>query len=232
MKPQALAAQTYQTLRRRLVRCEYQPGAVLNEAALADELGVSRTPAREALRQLAADGFITILPKRGIIVSDIKLVDIVQIFQTRQLIEPIALRQSANELPRDEMVVFRDEFAKDDLDPMRSFELDMAMHQSFVEHCGNRFIIEMMRNVFDHNRRAVVFTRQHECRFHDARREHHQIAALVLENKVDEAAQALDAHIESCRRAAVDWYVTQIEHPPVLADRPVSLMAWADASLS
>ena len=90
---QNLKLQAYSILKEKIVSCEYRPGSMLNEAQLAAELGFSRTPIREAISILEVDGFLHIVPKKGILVTDILLSDIVQIFQARMEIEPIILKQ-------------------------------------------------------------------------------------------------------------------------------------------
>ena len=87
-----LKLQAYSILKKKIISCEYQPGSMLNEAQLAEELGFSRTPIREAISILEMEGFLCIVPKKGILVTDILLSDIVQIFQARMEIEPIALK--------------------------------------------------------------------------------------------------------------------------------------------
>ena len=80
--------------RKDLKHQEYPPGSLLNEAQLSIELGVSRTPIREALNRIEHEGFIKILPKKGILVTEVSLNDVLHIFGARLEIEPIALRMA------------------------------------------------------------------------------------------------------------------------------------------
>ena len=82
----------------------------MNEAQLAADLGASRTPVREAISRLEMEGFVKIMPKKGIYVTDISLNDVLQIFQTRIEIEPIAVRLAAPHLPREELLAFCGKF--------------------------------------------------------------------------------------------------------------------------
>ena len=70
---QNLKLQAYRILKEKIVNCIYPPGSMLNEAQLATELGFSRTPTREAISILEMEGFLRIVPKKGILVSDILL---------------------------------------------------------------------------------------------------------------------------------------------------------------
>lgn len=99
-----LKVQAYNTLKNKIVTCEYAPGSMLNEAQLATELGFSRTPIREAISILEMEGFLSIVPKKGILVTDILLSDIVQIFQARMEIEPITLKMAGPHMRKEEVM--------------------------------------------------------------------------------------------------------------------------------
>lgn len=189
-----------------MVNCDYEPGSLLNEAQLAADLGYSRTPVREALNRIENEGFIRILPKKGIYVTDVTLNDVVQIFQTRLEIEPIALRMAAPFLPEKELVYFRDSFLNNESDIRCGFRLDTAMHLFIIEHCGNRFIIDMMHQVFDQNTRVIISSKQNETKIHDARKEHLEIINLLIDKNVEKAQAAMYSHIENCKRAALDYF--------------------------
>ena len=107
---QNLKIQAYSILKEKIVSCEYRPGSMLNEAQLAAELGFSRTPIREAISILEMDGFLRIVPKKGILVTDILLGDIVQIFQARMEIEPIALKLAGPNIPQEELLAWKEVF--------------------------------------------------------------------------------------------------------------------------
>jgi len=196
----------YSTLKERLINCIYPPGSLLNEAQLATELELSRTPVREAISRLEMEGFVKIMPKKGIYVTDILLGDVLQIFQTRIEIEPIALRLAAPHLPEAELQQFCQKFMEPITDIKNSFRLDTAMHLFIIEHCGNRYIIDMMRRVFEENTRIIISSKQNQVQIHDAKQEHLEILNQLLEGKYAEAETNMRNHIETCRRAALDFF--------------------------
>lgn len=197
---------TYNVLKERLVNCIYPPGMLLNEAQLATELELSRTPVREAISRLEMDGFVKILPKKGIYVTDILLSDVMQIFQTRIEIEPIALRLAASRLPLDELHNFCKKFSEPVTDLQNSFRLDTAMHLFIIEHCGNRYIIDMMRRVFEENTRIIISSKQNQTQIHDAKQEHLEILELLIKGDYAAAEESMRKHIEKCRHAALDFF--------------------------
>jgi DNA-binding GntR family transcriptional regulator len=203
---QVFKQQAYLELKRRLVNCEYKPGTWINETALVKELGFSRTPIREALALIEQEGFIRIIPKKGIFVTQISFNDVKQIFQTRKTIEPVALQLASPRLPREKLLEFRDLFVGEDPDIRTAFRLDTAMHLFIIEHCGNRHIIAMLRKVFEENTRIIISSKQNELMIHDARAEHTEILDLLLGGKFEQAAASMMSHIQHCERAAIEFF--------------------------
>src|SRR5215207_2202456 len=91
---QTIASMTIEALRERILRGDYPEGEPLRQDALADELGVSRIPVREALRQLEAEGLVTFNPHRGAVVSSLSLPEIAELFELRAEIECDLLRRA------------------------------------------------------------------------------------------------------------------------------------------
>src|SRR4029079_610765 len=91
---QTIASMTVEALRERILRGDYPDGEPLRQDALADELGVSRIPVREALRQLESEGLVTFQPHRGAVVSTLSLDEIVELFELRAEIESDVLRRA------------------------------------------------------------------------------------------------------------------------------------------
>ena len=197
---------TYCILKERLVNCIYPPGTLLNEAQLAADLGASRTPVREAISRLEMEGFVKIMPKKGIYVTDISLNDVLQIFQTRIEIEPIAVRLAAPHLPREELLAFCGKFKGEAPDIQNGFRLDTAMHLFIIEDCGNRYIIDMMHRIFDENTRVIISSKQNQVQIHDARLEHLDILNSLLDKDTERAIALMQSHIENCRKAALDYF--------------------------
>lgn len=196
----------YQILKERLINCIYEPGSFLNEAQLAANLGLSRTPVREAINRLESEGFVKVMPKKGIYVTDIQLSDVLQIFQARIEIEPVALRMAAPHLPMDELLKFREVFTQDFPDVRNGFRLDTAMHLFIIEYCGNRYIIDMMHKVFDNNTKVVIASKQNLVQIHDARLEHLDIINSLIDRQFEKAEDLMRVHIKTCRQAALDYF--------------------------
>lgn len=198
--------QVYATIKERLINCEYAPGSFLNETKLAEDLGCSRTPIREALSQLEFDNLIKIIPKKGIYVCDISLNDIQQIFQTRLEIEPVTLHMSYESLSPDLLYAFREKFTNETGDIPNGYKLDTAMHLCLIEHCSNRYLVEMMKKVFEDNTRVIVCSKENQEHIDEAREEHIAILDALIAKDIVRATDLMRTHIQGCRKAALDYY--------------------------
>lgn len=208
-KGKGLKNAVYLNLKEKLINCVYEPGTILNEGQLTAEYGVSRTPVREAISRLEMDGYLSILPKKGIYVTDISLADVMQIFQTRIEIEPLCLRMASDSglLDEKELTMFMDKFHDGNTAISDSFRLDTAMHLYIIEHCGNQYIIHMMRKLFDDNTRVVIASKQNKIKIHNATCEHLEILeSLLNHDDIAKTADLMKTHIESCRRTALDYF--------------------------
>ncbi len=86
------AEKAYQEIKNKIIRTELNPGSVINEGQLMEELGYGRTPIREALKQLQTEDLVTVKPRRGIFVSELAITDLTQIFEVRIELESLAAK--------------------------------------------------------------------------------------------------------------------------------------------
>lgn len=135
----------YQHLHAEIWDGRLSPGTVLSEVALSKELGVSRGPIREAMGRLAAEGLVTVRPRRGAIVRAPTLEELVEAYQVREVLESLAVRLAVPRLTDrdlrelDGYVDDMEESAGDD-DLVRFFEANVAFHERFCELSGNRIL--------------------------------------------------------------------------------------------
>lgn len=209
MENRNLKQNAYEILLNKLINCEFMPQSVLNETQISHELGFSRTPIREALIRLENEGYVQIIPKKGIYVKGISLTQVREIFQARSEIEPIALKMAGPYLPREELEKFHNKFSGDEPDVLNGFSLDTQMHLFIVEHCGNHFIIDMMHEVFNNNTRVVIASKQDKVKIHDARQEHLKILSFLLDKNYEKASEAMRIHIQSCQRATMNYFYNE-----------------------
>jgi DNA-binding GntR family transcriptional regulator len=161
LKP--LREQVYALLKSELNRGVLEPGSQLDLNALAAELGTSRTPLREALLQLASEGFVTILPRRGVMVNELRPEDIRHIYEIVGALEGAALLASSARIApwdlanlREASAGMKDALRRDDFPAY--YEQNLRFHDLFLDRCGNPQLVRTVRllkeRLYDFPRRA------------------------------------------------------------------------------
>ena len=200
------ADQVHAHLKERIELGELAPGTPLSELSLVERTGASRTPVREALRRLAAEGLVDLAPRLGARVSRVSAQSVRDLFEFRQLLEPVAIRQATATAATDpgvhqEFADMRAGFARIQQQPS-SVERSRAFYE-----LADRFdwaIIAATRN--EHLRRAIADLRPHTARLRnlshlDRRRtdvsvaEHLAVCDALLAGEADAAASGIAAHL-------------------------------------
>ena len=203
----SLKQQAYDEIKRKIVTCEYAPNTLLNEELLREELHVSRTPIRDALSRLEQKGLITILPKKGIMVSSLSINDINMVFEVRMMYEPYALLHYGSRIPYS--VLTHSYELLSDLDAMSEdwafFQADDAFHAAVVQAIGNRFLLQTYEWIQDQNLRFRVMTGKTSApRLEDTSKEHTRILEACLKKDWSEAASAMKDHLINSKNATFD----------------------------
>lgn len=204
MKP-SLKLQAYQYLKAKIMSCEYAPNQFLNEQKLCAEMGnISRTPMRDALGRLEQEGLITILPKKGLMVSAITAEDVRSMFEVRLLVEPYALRVYGASLPRQPLEEFAELMRSPD--KIGDFcETDDAFHALLVSGLENKYLRSAYDCITGQNTRFRILTgRVGMIGQADTCEEHLEVLEAALAGQWDAAADALYRHLERARDKAED----------------------------
>lgn len=199
----------YDILRSRIIHCVYEPGSMIYEQLLTQELEVSRTPVREALNKIEQEGFIRIMPKKGVIVKDISVADVGEIFQVREELEPIIVRLAGPHLSREKLLEFQKAFESQAEQPVESLgedelPLETQFHLYIIDNCQNSFLTEFLRKIFDRNTQLVIYSKHHKLNNYNARPEHLKIIELLLDGKYEEAGQVMREHVVKNRNELVE----------------------------
>ncbi|MBU2666178.1 GntR family transcriptional regulator [Actinoplanes bogorensis] len=152
------AQRCYGMLRDRILDGRYAEGAMLNQLEIATELGTSRSPVREAIARLAADGLVTDIPGRGARVATLSVQDYLEVNQLRWLLESFAARVAATHMPMELIESFRARLEVIE-EPGELEALDQELHRAIAAHCGNtrmREYIEQLNGMMTIARRRDV----------------------------------------------------------------------------
>jgi DNA-binding GntR family transcriptional regulator len=197
---------TVEALRERILRGDYPDGEPLRQDALAEELGVSRIPVREALRQLEAEGLVTFSPHRGAVVSSLSLDEIDELFELRAAIECDLLSRAIPNMSREQLdraTEVLDEF-EDALsagEATRWGPLNWHFHAALYAPANRNFTMGVLQKLHQHSDR---YFRMQVLLAHGgakANEEHRAIAAAVSEKNVSLANALMRAHILDAGRS-------------------------------
>jgi DNA-binding GntR family transcriptional regulator len=209
------AEKAYRGIHGRIVNCEYPPGQPLPESELSRSLGMSRTPVREALNRLSAEGLVDLALGRSAVVSPVSLQHVIQLFQMRSLLETYAVRRCAArpDLPlfrafREEMLGQRDRLAQDP-HPADGFDayydLSNRFDHAICTGARNRFLTSSMEEIWGHSRRLRRMAQQDVERLVQANEEHLAICEAICDVDVERAATASAHHIQRSLDNAIGY---------------------------
>jgi len=192
-------------LRDEILANRLPPGTVLGEVALSESLGVSRGPIREALGRLAAEGLVTVRPRRGAVVSALSAEEFLEAYQVREALETQAIRLavprlSAEDVTRLERLVERQSECVSRSDVDRFFQHNAAFHELFVDASGNRTLAEMYRQLMAHMGRYRMRSLALRGSLRRSVSEHRAILRAVRAGDAERAARLLGDHIRVPQR--------------------------------
>lgn len=194
-KHQTLREQIVSSLRESIIKGELTPGQKLTEPELAERLGISRTPIREAFRQLESEGFLTVMPRRGAVVSKITRKEIEDFYELKSLLEGYAARMGAEKITDKGIEKLRrineqlSELAeKGDVEAF--FHKNDEFHNTFISYCGNEKLLEFREHLVQRFMRFRLGALSVPGRLMDSVRQHRTIIR-ALERKDGRLAEAV-----------------------------------------
>lgn len=208
----SLTDRAYKGLEERIVTLRLKPGMVLSESALAEQLGIGRTPIREALHRLAREGLVVILPRRGILVSEINVRSQMRLLEVRREIERLMTRSAAHRATDDERRQFRDIAAgmldcADRGDDVGFMRLDHELNLLVASTCRNEYAAKTMGLMAGLSRRFWFMHYKQVADMPLAAKRHADMAVAIADGDADTAADACDKlldYVEDYTRASLD----------------------------
>ncbi|MHC4435195.1 MAG: GntR family transcriptional regulator [Planctomycetota bacterium] len=138
------ADRAYLQIKEKIITVQMPPGSVIQEARLIQELGLGRTPIREALKQLESENLVVVAPRRGMFVSDVAITDLQQIYEVRVELESLCARLAAQRITPEQLSELKSLLAEcrrsDQDDKELVLSLDRRFHQLMAESAGNKFL--------------------------------------------------------------------------------------------
>jgi DNA-binding GntR family transcriptional regulator len=209
LTPRALYEEVAEALRQRIFARELKPGDWIDELKIAEEYGISRTPLREALKVLAAEGLVTMKVRRGAYVTEVSHKDLADVYHLLALLESDAAGVAASRASDEqlaELQALHDDLEKSGKKGLKDkdnfFAINEQFHQLILSIADNRFRDQMvadLRKVMKLNR-AQSLTR--EGRIEHSLEEHRAIMAALAKRDGKASSKAMQAHILAGLQAA------------------------------
>jgi DNA-binding GntR family transcriptional regulator len=196
----------YQNMRRRIFDNSWAPGYQALEGEIALQLGMSRTPVREALIRLAKEALVEVVPRRGMRVLPVSSTDMKQIYEILGALESLAAEMLAARQPGDEELqplitatqAMEDALARDDLDAWA--EADESFHEQLITMAGNTLLAEAVFSYWDRAHRARMFTLRLRPKPVNSTKEHMALVDKLRQGDAAGAAAVNRAHRQRASR--------------------------------
>ncbi|WP_044559836.1 GntR family transcriptional regulator [Azospirillum sp. B4] len=193
----SLSAQVVDALRQMILSGEYALGAQLRQDEIAQKLGVSRIPVREALQQLEAEGLVATIPYKGSVVAQLSPAQVREYYEVRLLLEIDLLSRAIPQLTAKQ--IKKAEAVLKDLhtaEPGRWGALNWQLHEALYEPAQRPVMLDMVKRIHDSLDRYVRLHLSMTPAIHDrSMDEHEQLVALCRDGKGAEAVEVLRAHL-------------------------------------
>lgn len=197
-----LTARVYKQLRQDILSGRYQEGEALTELSLAKELSVSRTPVREALRQLELEELVEIRPNRGAIVKGITAEDIRDIYEIRSVIEGMAAERAAKEATSEELdqleeILDLTQFYLDRSNYEKLQSMDGRFHQQLYNMCKNRMLRHILKDMHNYVGRSRGASLKTEGRAQESIKEHRDVLEAMRARNAQAARELMTLHVQN-----------------------------------
>lgn len=192
----------YHYIKEKIITCEYKPEEVLDLNAIKDHLNISRTPIRDAISALEQERLVTVLPRRGVLVTSITPKDIRDLYVIREQLEPCIARLATSLADSQKLMNFKELFQSQTWDMKDFNQSDLAFHSYLVDLVENPYISSVMNLALSHNMRFVILGAKLPNRLEHSNSEHIRIIDAMLERNEEVAEQLMRQHIEYARISA------------------------------
>ena len=196
----------FNTLRQAILKGELKPGERLMEIQLADRLGVSRTPVREAIRKLELEGLVVMIPRKGAEVASITESDLQDVLEVRRALEELAGSKACERITKEELVKLKEasaEFEKiiDSGDLTMIADADMHFHDIIYQATGNARLNQILNNMTEQMYRYRMEYLKDYKRHAKLVKEHEKIISALKAGNQEKVRDAIIVHIDNQKKA-------------------------------
>ncbi len=210
-KTDSMEQQAYDRIKSQIMNLELKPGQIINDLDVAKDMGISRTPVRDAFRQLEFEGLLHNQPRRGWMISPLRLEDIREIFLIKQSLQGMLARQAAgcsNEVLRtelrdvlEEMESSSEVFSQTWWDKAHARFHELMFEMSDFPTGRTRMILDLLNDQWRRVRRGLFTIEGYQAR---ELRDHKQIGLAILEGDPEKSERLMQAHLQRVREELLD----------------------------
>ena len=198
----------FNTLRDAIVSGELKPGERLMEVSLAEKMGVSRTPVREAVRKLEMEGLEKMTPRKGTHVAELSVKDIIDVLEIRAALDKLATKLAAERISKDELrrleTIHRQYIASLEKENLAAaIKKDVEFHEAIYNASGNKKLVNVAGNLREQIYRFRVIYMKGFSNAEDVLKEHEQILKSISEGNCEEAGKLAEEHIIHRQRSII-----------------------------
>lgn len=206
MRKKNLADLAYNYLYESIITHKLAPGSAIVETEISQALGISRTPIREALKRLGSEGLVKHYPSRGTFVASISKEDIEEIFDLREALEVLALKNAASVITFEQLDKIEEQLNNltSDSDKEDFYESDRAFHNLIINNCRNKRLVQFINNLnalIDVYRRLSALTPH---RLNSSKKEHLAVVKALKEKNTAKAVRLLRKHFANVKKSTVE----------------------------
>lgn len=198
----------FNTLRQSILTGELKPGERLMEIHLADKLGVSRTPIREAIRMLELEGLVTMIPRRGAEVAQITEKNLREVLEVRGALDALAVELACERITQEELEqlkkacdYFEEETKKGSANQVA--QADVALHDIILKASRNEKLVQMIGNFSQQMYRYRLEYVKDEAHYERLILEHQRIYEAIRDRDKERGAEAIRTHIDNQEKAVI-----------------------------
>lgn len=207
LQDKLLKHQAYNTIREKIIKCEYSPNTLLNEDMLVNAINASKTPIRDALNRLEQEGLVKILPQKGAFVSEISINEINKVFETRMIIEPYSVLKYGYRIKREVYLDYYNLFSQsiENIGINNMYDIDDKFHREFILATKNSYLIQIYEYTYSQNRRfRTISGTKKNLRLLDTQIEHLDIVKTCLDKNWSKASDAMKHHLCCSKEASFE----------------------------
>jgi DNA-binding GntR family transcriptional regulator len=200
----SLRGRVFHKIREDILEGKYAAGEPLTEVAISQNLGVSRTPVREALKQLELEGLVTSIPNKGTVVSGISKQDIIDIYEIRSLIEGLAARWAATKITDEQLkqleeIIELTEFYTEKNNMEHLHELDTQFHEVIYEASNSKPLKHILSDFHHYAQRVRMQSIATPGRAKKSTEEHKAILEAIKNRNPEEAERLTNLHVKNVK---------------------------------